>query len=55
MLWDCMRRIGVGGGGGRYSLRASNIYNVKRYDVMLRIGRNDEDSKTAPYAYRYTT
>ena len=30
VLWDCMGRIGVGGGGGRYSLRASNIYNVKR-------------------------
>ena len=25
-----MGRIGVGEGGGRYSLRASNIYNVKR-------------------------
>ena len=30
VLWDCMGRIGVGGGeGGRYSLRAPNIYNVK--------------------------
>ena len=23
--------------------------------ITLKIGRNDEDTKTAPYAYRYTT
>ena len=29
VLRDCMGRMGLEGEGGRYSLRASNIYNVK--------------------------
>ena len=27
------------GGGGRYSLRASNMYNVKRYDITMKIAK----------------
>ena len=38
VLRDCLGRMGLMGGGGRYSLRASNIYTS-------RIGSNDEDSK----------
>ena len=48
MLWDCMGRIGVGGGGGRYSL-------IVEAFITLSIGRNDEDTKTASCPYRYTT
>ena len=27
------------GDGSRYSLRASNIYNVKRYDITMKIAK----------------
>ena len=47
MLWDCMERIGAGGGGVDTVLE-------RQLFITLRIGRNDEDRKTAPYAYRYT-
>ena len=37
VLRHCMGRIGVG--GGRYSLRAPNIYNLKRYDITMKIAK----------------
>ena len=49
MLWDCKGRIRVGGGrGGVDTALERQIF------ITLRIGSNDEDTKTAPYAYRYT-
>ena len=39
----CCRIVGENGGwrgmGGRYSLRAPNIYNVQRYDITMKIAK----------------
>ena len=47
-LRDCMRRMGLEG-------KAVDTALQRQIFITLKIGRNDEDTKTAPCHYRYTT